>query len=333
MKTVTPHRLTTCDVRAARVPEDSEAIVTICNSYDSEPLSVSEFERLYESWDPRDPRARLVATDSSGKIVGTVHSRRRASTLPGLFLLNLCVRHGHTGHGVGGLLLEQAETFALANGGDRIIAFVPEGKGSGQEFAVRHGYAHTRTLFESTLDVTAVDDDFIDEAVGRCVKRLGARFESLSTLGHTGENLRRFYEVSHECDKDEPSTSAIGEVSWEDFQRQVANADWFRPEGILVALVNGKWAGVHSLGPLNGSHVADMTTDFTGVLRPYRGQGLAIALKCLGVRYARSLGRHRIVTHNDSTNEAMLGINRKLGFVGRPGWLLMTKALRRPLDA
>jgi GNAT superfamily N-acetyltransferase len=56
------------------------------------------------------------------------------------------------------------------------------------------------------------------------------------------------------------------------------------------------------------------------VLKEYRGRKIALALKLLATRYARSLGATFIRTNNDSKNEPILAINRKLGYKPEPGW-------------
>jgi GNAT superfamily N-acetyltransferase len=57
----------------------------------------------------------------------------------------------------------------------------------------------------------------------------------------------------------------------------------------------------------------------TGVDRPYRGRGLALALKLRTIRLARRYGAAYIRTHNDSENAPMLALNRKLGYQPEPG--------------
>jgi RimJ/RimL family protein N-acetyltransferase len=56
-------------------------------------------------------------------------------------------------------------------------------------------------------------------------------------------------------------------------------------------------------------------TDMTGVLRPYRGKGVATLLKLRGIRYAQERGKPKLWAVNDSVNTAMLSLNKKLGFV------------------
>jgi GNAT superfamily N-acetyltransferase len=59
---------------------------------------------------------------------------------------------------------------------------------------------------------------------------------------------------------------------------------------------------------------------FTGVLREYRGRGLAQALKLQTILLAKEEGMRYVRTHNDSNNTPMLAVNRKLGYKPEPGY-------------
>jgi len=56
----------------------------------------------------------------------------------------------------------------------------------------------------------------------------------------------------------------------------------------------------------------------TGVLREYRGRGIAMALKLQTVRYARDHGYREIRTWSDARNRPMLRIKEAMGFVKQP---------------
>jgi RimJ/RimL family protein N-acetyltransferase len=53
---------------------------------------------------------------------------------------------------------------------------------------------------------------------------------------------------------------------------------------------------------------------FTGMLRGFRGKGLASAAKIASLRWAAAHGVTRVFTSNDEANAAMLAINRRLGY-------------------
>jgi RimJ/RimL family protein N-acetyltransferase len=52
----------------------------------------------------------------------------------------------------------------------------------------------------------------------------------------------------------------------------------------------------------------------TCVVRPWRGRGVATALKQAQIAWARRAGITRLTTSNDSPSAAMLAVNRRLGY-------------------
>ena len=70
-----------------------------------------------------------------------------------------------------------------------------------------------------------------------------------------------------------------------------------------------------------------LITPSPGVLREFRGRGLAQALKWQTVLLAKKEGMRYIRTNNDSQNAPMLAINRKLGYQPEPGLYRLLCAL------
>jgi len=71
-----------------------------------------------------------------------------------------------------------------------------------------------------------------------------------------------------------------------------------------------------------------LNQDDTGVIREYRGRGIATSLKLKVIDFGKKNGYGTIKTWNDSGNASMLAINNKLGFKRKVGWILMEKILR-----
>lgn len=83
------------------------------------------------------------------------------------------------------------------------------------------------------------------------------------------------------------------------------------PDASFVAFLDGRPVA-YTLLTTDERGVAE--NEFTFTLRDYRGLGLATLCKLATARWAKENGIHRIATGNDSGNEAMLAINRKLGY-------------------
>jgi len=58
------------------------------------------------------------------------------------------------------------------------------------------------------------------------------------------------------------------------------------------------------------------STEMTGVLRAYRGGGVATLLKLYGIQHAQMHGNGRLFTVNDAVNTAVLALNQKLVHLG-----------------
>jgi L-amino acid N-acyltransferase YncA len=65
-----------------------------------------------------------------------------------------------------------------------------------------------------------------------------------------------------------------------------------------------------SLRPDRGFAFSEMT----GVLAPYRGRGLSLALKLLAIRFVRAAGYRRLVAFHHPGNDVAVAMNRRLGF-------------------
>ena len=82
-------------------------------------------------------------------------------------------------------------------------------------------------------------------------------------------------------------------------------------DGSFVALANGRPVA-YTLLTMDERGFAD--NEFTATLPEFRGRGLATLCKLASIRWATENGTHTIVTANDSGNQPMLAINRKLGY-------------------
>src|SRR5713101_3002373 len=98
------------------------------------------------------------------------------------------------------------------------------------------------------------------------------------------------------------------------------------PEGYMIAKDGDKYVGLCALWR-SETEPQGVYQGNTGVLREYRGQGIAVSLKLRVLEFAKREGYERVKTWNDSTNEAMLGINMMLRFKRQVGWIIFEKKL------
>jgi RimJ/RimL family protein N-acetyltransferase len=182
-------------------------------------------------------------------------------------------------------------------------------------FAQKRGFTIEHHTFESTLDLTAFDERQFEDLLAK-VHLAGFRFFSLAEAGVTEENKQKLYEVNRLSALDNPGNNGVF-PDFGTFSKNVFNASWVRADTQILAAHTDRWVGLSAIGIYKeGNHAYNA---FTGVLREFRGRGIAQALKLQTILLAKREGVRYIRTRNDSTNTPMLAINRKLGYQPEPG--------------
>ena len=111
-------------------------------------------------------------------------------------------------------------------------------------------------------------------------------------------------------------------VAFEQFSHQILNNPSLVADGLFVAVDGNEYVGMSSLFE---NDAKSLSIDLTGTKQSHRRRGIAMALKIQGILYARQQGYKTITVHNDETNQGMLAINEKLGFVRSPALIQYAK--------
>ncbi len=305
-------------VRALEYPRDAERVVAIANSVRPDPTSV-EAVLAHEAVRTTDGRyVRLVAVAADGLVVAYCEAKHSPWDTPGLFELELVVDPAWRRRGVGALLWQALRKKLLEEGASRIEVEIRDNDPGAERFAQARGLALERQRFESTLDLASFDEAPFAGVIER-LEAEGARFFSLADVGDTEDARRAAYEINKRASLDIPGRIQTF-APFEEWRRFVCEASWYRPEGQIVVSLGETWVGLAAVGYFAESN--SMYNMITGIDRPYRGRGLAMALKLHTIRLARRYGAAYIRTHNDSENAPMLAINRKLGYRAEPGLLI-----------
>lgn len=179
-----------------------------------------------------------------------------------------------------------------------------------------------------SLDLNVFDERPYNAHISR-LQSEGFQFTSMAGLGDTEDAQRKLYELNEMTAMDIPGSG--GERSWlsfDDFQKNVCQAEWYQPAGQMVVIdtATGRWAAMSAITRFEGAdHAYNL---HTGVDKVYRGRKLGQAVKAAALRHGRDVLRVNTVrTHHNVENLIMIGIDRKLGYVQTPGLLLMEKTL------
>ena len=177
-------------------------------------------------------------------------------------------------------------------------------------FMLDRGFVETHRRTNWALDVAALDATRLAGLEGRAAE-LSIEIKSLSQLAHDSDRYQKLHALDVALWQDVPLGEPVPPSAFEDFVRQNLEHPNFLPEACFVAVSVKDGAFV---GYTSHRNEGDLNVEMTGVLPVYRGRGLATLLKLHGIRYAQAHGYANVSTVNDSVNEAMLALNRKLGF-------------------
>lgn len=159
------------------------------------------------------------------------------------------------------------------------------------------------------LDLAEFDDRKFEQYLLRC-RRSGVTLCTLADVGDTMENRLALYELNRTCSADIPGQGVFCTV--EEYLRARFTPPSYDPRGVVLALRPEAWVGLAA----TSLHLDDgfAFSEMTGVLREHRGQGVALAMKLLAIRFARSAGARRLRTVHHPENAVAIAMNRRMGY-------------------
>ncbi|WP_084783545.1 GNAT family N-acetyltransferase [Paenibacillus sp. FJAT-26967] len=311
-------------LRDLRLPEDYTALAELLNTHGSEPTTAERLReddsKLYEvghtyldengllaGYD----RTRKVAVTEQDEIVGYINSWRAPWTEPGYLNNTLIVAEDYRRQGIGQLLLQHAAGWGEKVGADTLVTEIWDDSPESLHFAKRTGFAIERHAFQSVLTLNKVDpDSAFDHELFDKLAQDGIRFITLAEEPDE-EGEQKLYRLYEETLKDIPGYT--GEVPvFDQWRKWYLMAEGYSPEQVLLAVHDGKHVGVSNVlyNPLTNG----MYHEYTSVARAYRGRKIALGLKMKAILLAKERHAAYLRTDNDSLNEPILRINRRLGY-------------------
>ncbi|HUS17865.1 MAG TPA: GNAT family N-acetyltransferase, partial [Chloroflexia bacterium] len=243
---------------------------------------------------------------------------------PASFSLDLTVDPPARGQGIGMRLYSHALERAATLHATQLYAAVRDDLPEAARFAAVCGFVPTgHTLRWARLRVSQAPLAALD-AVADSLEAAGISIVALAELDADEPLLRRVYEVDCESAQDEPAAQSYEPQPFEQWRTWIFDEPGVTPEWFWLALDGTRPVGMTYLVD-RGEGIA--ATGYTGVLRAYRGRGVATALKRAALQGGRARGTEYIYTGNDLTNAPMLAINGKLGFEPLPASVQLVKQL------
>ena len=291
--------------------------------------SIPSTEETLVTSDLRRPQGtvfkRFVA-EKDGQAIAYAKCEQYPMDSPVRFVLAVAVEPEQRNEGLGAKLYKLAETVAVEGRAEQMWVQTAEGDRVSEQFAERRGYKKNFFIQDLKIDLAAYDstpfEGFVREA-----EESGIRFVPYSHFEDSEENRRKLYELNATVERDVPNVGRDGFASFETWQRRTMEASWYDAEGQILAIDGDRWVGIGAVGKFSSDLCLNT---ITGVLREYRGRKLGVALKVLGIEYAKRVGAREIHTQNHGTNQAMLAINARIGYKQEPGWNFWERVIEQP---
>ncbi len=319
----------TDDIRPFR-PEDRAAILEFQNrerpAHHQE--TVAEWERGDERRPADEVRLRLCIGNPPVACLGVRDLNTTAYRTRDMCGFNIHVASEHRGQGLGSALYEKAVEFAHERGSKGLRTYMtlfrPDEPGI--RFLQKRGFTEVDREVPVMLDLTTFDP-------APHVRPLpdGLRLLSLAEAGDTEANRRKVYALDGLIHPDVPTHDVIPERPHFEQWNKMLDGPEYDPRAVVLAENReGEWVGISVLGFQEHTNIG--WTNITGVLRDYRGNGLALALKLKALDAAKSRGCPLILTENHEENAPMRAVNKKLGFTPDAPAVSYSKALETTHD-
>src|SRR5262245_61001327 len=232
----------------------------------------------------------------------------------GKFAVNLRVRQAWQGRGVGRALYDAILEHLAPLDPRELCAMVWQAHPRAPRFMLDRGFVDAWRRVDSYLDVTSFDTTPYTGLEQR-LKAAGITVTTYAELAGDPDRLVKLYELDWALWQDVPYGEPVTKRTLEQFAAVEVDHPSSLHDACFIAVKDGDYVGYSRLVEAPEG----FSTDMTGVLRAYRGQGLATLLKLRGIRYTQEHGGRRVSVVNDAVNVAMLGLNEKLGFVREGG--------------
>lgn len=223
------------------------------------------------------------------------------------------------GAGVGSALYARVAEWVQERGCITLETTVAEDDPESLAWVDRRGFREVGRNSKMVLDLTAIESPAIDPPEGVEILPWADRPELAPGL----------YAVACEAYPDVPGEEGTPMDSYEEWLRKDMQGDGDRPDATFVALSDGEVIGYAKLS-LSKEDTKTAHHDMTGVLRAYRGRGIAAALKRTQIAWAKETGYERLQTANEVRNEPIRRLNARQGYKLEPGLVILLDSLSGP---
>ncbi len=304
-------------------------------AYPEYPATAEELQRGDAKRNPDHYRQRYVGRDASGQIVAIGLAQHNSGAFhPQRFWINVIVAPEQQGLGFGRTLhnhiLDSLAPFnpLSVEGGTR------SDSPRSLRFLEERGYTLKTREYSSMLDLNQFEPAQFASYVDRCAAagvELLDHNEMRARFPDTWQ--RKLYDSSCTIHRDVPWHDTLTDPPFDQWiDRHLTHDDRIN-QSYVVAVDGDDIVGVTML--FRSKATPDLLfTGLTGVMGSHRRKGVAVALKCRSLGWAKanlknSVGAAPSVMTENEENNPMYTINERMGFVRKPDFLMYRKELTK----
>ena len=302
---------------------DLETFVTLVNSITpDDPTSLDEI-RWSDATYPGTARLLAVVADQAVGVASVGRIYVQAADYPDLWA-NVAVEEGYRRQGIGGRLLARISEHARAVGKTGLQGRVSAARPEALAFLEHRGLVEDERSKSVRLDLAGLARAAVAMPDGLTLTDLAARPDLVAGV----------HAVALETFEDIPWTDtpmAPGDLA--EFRARDVDRPGIAHDAFMVAIetASDEVVGYASLMFVPGSATVAWH-DMTAVRRPWRGRGLATALKRATIAWAIDHGLEALETGNDEHNASMRAVNARLGYRPLPDEIFVRGPLLPPSD-
>jgi len=262
----------------------------------------------YLDWKKQARETAWLLASDGGADVGTAIGIGGWHSPEGVARGSVAVAPAFRRTGVGSALLDALSVWARDLGYVDLMGSVKETDDVSLAWTRRRGFVEIGRNSILALDLTRATKPTVRAPDGIEVVAWAERPEAAPGM----------YAVAREAYPDVPGEEDAEIAPFEEWLAMDMQGAGDRPEATFVALAGDEVVAYAKLS-LSLARPTVAMHDMTGVLRAWRGRGIARALKAAEIAWAMENDYERLETQNEERNEPIRRLNERYGYVVEPG--------------